>query len=55
MDIVLEKLIKEELPLTKRNYRLFAWWDADHEVVGAEWSLLPTEYEDWPEGDEVIN
>jgi hypothetical protein len=35
MDHVLQRMLKEKIPLTRRNYLLLAYWDADY-VPGPE-------------------
>jgi hypothetical protein len=54
-DIVVDEILRLGLSLTKERYRVFAWWDANHQIEGEEWSLLPEGYEDWPESDKDIN
>lgn len=56
-DIVLEKMLKEKVPLTQRNYITLAFWDKRSiEELGAEERAdLPDGFEDWPEDEGRIN
>jgi len=55
IDCVLEKMKKEKIALTKSNYRLLAFWDANYVPGAEELAEFPEEYDTWPESDEVIH
>lgn len=41
VDIVLEKMLKEKIPLTRQNYLLFAFWDGDYVPSAEEEAEIP--------------
>jgi hypothetical protein len=55
MDCVLEKMLKEKLSLTRRNYLLLAFWDADYVPGPEEEAEIPDIFQSGAQASEHIN
>jgi len=55
MDHILNYMIKNKIPLTRRNYLDLAYWNADYEPDAEEESMLPEMFQKYDaDGNRVI-
>jgi hypothetical protein len=57
MDIVLDKMLREGVPITQEYYLLWAYWDRTSidQLGPEEIALLPSGFFDWPRDEREIN
>jgi hypothetical protein len=55
MDCVLEKMLKDKIPLTRRNYLLLAFWDEDYVPGPEEEAEIPDVFQLGAQASEYIN
>jgi hypothetical protein len=48
-------MLKNKVPLTRKNYLLLAYWDADRELDAEEESMLPEMFQLGVETSEWVN
>jgi hypothetical protein len=58
MDIVLEMMIEQKMPITQRGYLTLAYFGDKHsieELEDEELAMLPEGFEDWPVDELKVN